>query len=384
MQFPEVREMVFNSLQTNAVGDQFVLVAKLGAQPISVGSRPEVQTFGDLFSSRNVLSKSKQSSSKDLAAKYPLLEVRLIDQYDKEEVRKASLPVAYFVEEDVDPLELSAYSDKDLWHKVDAIVAPEEPYLFVGLNEELYYFTDKEYVEVFGKKALCPVAETYYRAEQGAYVIDNDYYAFINCSNPGGPVTGPTPPPSDATNFPCPNSDREDNDGVDIFHRFRFHNKRALDDAFKNDNLWGDYTIQLRVTVLFAQGSQTGSVGQTTMVHHIKKGWLRKNPLFGSYQLLNYTANTSIVTWQPGFHGINMRYFFSEKDGGDRGSFKITYATTLKDPDSEDETKVTLEANIPLDEKDTDLGDKIVQYCDVTSGDGKEYENGSVVFSVRQ
>lgn len=139
----------------------------------------------------------------------------------------------------------------------------------------------------------------------------------------------------------------------------------------------------MRVTILF--GASVNSVSQTTKIMDIKKGWLRENPLFGPYELLNYTADLDIITWQTGNHGINMSYIYSEIDGESSGSRNFSTTFEYEDPDDPGSTiTANASATIPFNTSDADLGADIVEYCDDTDGEGHEYKTGRVLFKVRQ
>jgi hypothetical protein len=117
----------------------------------------------------------------------------------------------------------------------------------------------------------------------------------------------------------------------------------------------------------------------------IKKGHLRKNPLFGSYQLLNFTVDADIVTWRVKNQGVNMTYVFSEIDSKESGKRTFSGSAEFQDPDNpKNVIKSSFSVEVPFGAKDWDLGQHIVEYCDDTEGEGTEYSADRIFFKVRQ
>jgi hypothetical protein len=349
-----------------------------------------VNTFKDLFvdpTASGGYPKSHTSPFDYLLAKYPLLEVKLIDAWTKEDlVATDSPPIAYYAS-DGDPASYHTYVGEDKWTDVDAEEVPTDLHLFVGLNDKLFFFEDEQFRTLFEGKSLCTL-EPMHRDERGGHVDQGDYYD-SDCFDPSPPSGGGSPnPPSSGSggvipkSFDCfDTSDRHFNDNRDNFFQLRFKSKKQLDDAFEKDNGWGDRSIEVRFTVLF--GASVNSVSQVSKVLDIKKGHLRRNPLFGSYELLNFTADEDIVTWRIENQVVNMTYIFSEIDSEESGKRTFSGSAEFQDPKNpKNVIKSSYSVEIPFGGED--LGQHIVEYCDDTAGEGTEYSTARLFFRVRQ
>ena len=397
MQHSEVRDAFLAQLTEK---DTEILLLDFLQVPLESKSFPQANTIRDLFGTTDeVFLKSSSGYGNivdSLIALHPDTELKLADAWTEEEFANASyLPVAHYYGF-IDPATYDRYSEEG-WDAIDAIIPPEAPHLFVGRSEDHVLISKSSppsgwnpYGPVEPKCQGIGINPAYEDEEVTMYNI-HDYYILVDCVVNNDSISQPPSTPKDTTinfpfktNYPCPMGDRETNDDKDNILNIRFESKNALDDAFRKDNGWGNKDIELRASIAFMD--QNGGAQVLTKSFSVKKRWLRKNPLFGSYELLTFTANAEVFTWQDEFNGSNMAYTWIEEDGGDPITLTSNFTTTVPNPNTNPPSTTTVNQTVAvmINDEDQILDGSIVEYCDDTEGDGTSYTTGMLIFRINQ
>jgi len=171
--------------------------------------------------------------------------------------------------------------------------------------------------------------------------------------------------------------DRDLNNSKDVLSKMKFGNW----ETWYQVNSWFDGGPTIKVTIVF--GDSTGNVTKLTKIFTGKDRDFRKDPVFGPKELLWFDMNSTIVTWTEGEYGNKMLYNWIEMDSGEEQTISTTFSSSYKQGNNTITVQHT--ATIKTTDKDDQLGEAIIEYCDNTEGEGEEYDTGNkVFFFVRQ
>lgn len=361
----DLRRFIKKQASKQFDGDDNFLIALTLDNNISSNSGRESTRFADFISSNaNTSGRASEAATVDLeslTSNHPLTQVAVyvpndgsLDEWDEENF----VPLVAYVPSGTAPGEIPAYNQDGQQITLSVDNAPDEVVVVISQNERV--------IEIergtFGNgRVACSGPIPLMSDDTYDYFIKEDYYnSLADCGGGGSGGSGGT---GGGSSSGC---DRDSNSSKDYLHQMKFNSSSVYKDAKDG---WFNNDLEIRVDILFA--SQNGAI------NHLVKYFNKSQSTMKS---LNWTGITSeIVTWDKSSWGDAMKYSWREDDGD--GTRTTTFTWTSK---YDDNNTVTHSASVTTPKNSYPLGESIVEYCDVTSGDGFTYNTGRMQFRVNQ
>lgn len=269
-------------------------------------------------------------------------------------------------------------------------------FTFVTKKNERLIALDENYLTVDGSTTYSsnsPAIFNMYYVSSGSYYDLYDGLGVIHGLAPITPNTVPGPPPSAGgpgapPSGPCV---RETNPDRDNLHSFQFVDCASLE----NVSPWIDGKVELRLDVIYTRlinGTVTIMDPLTKIITKERSEVRDWGGIFsGCENTLEVETDIETVQWDKFDMGTEMIYNWAEVNEPLIGSgttisipFQIGGKITPGTSPTGIPFNVGATINLTFNNKTTQCGESIVYYCDDTSGDGKDYNTGTIEFWVNQ
>ncbi len=338
--------------------DNFLIVTHLDESITLDNGRTEQKTFLQVISGATEESRVSSAFVDSLIQFYPLLQVTVYvpDDMSVEDWDITDTPLVAFVLSG-DSVAIAYDSDGNYSQITEE---PNEVVIVISENEMTVPLTADQ-IGNASCQALSDLSP-YFSTEYYSLYLATEYYDALNTcvieevttiDNESGRIA-----------LPC---DRDVHGGKDELWRFRFATGTAFDNAKKNEGLFNN-TLEMYVNILFGQSN--GAVSRLTKIFQTKQKNLESKKW--------YYSDVEIITWSKSTYGDAILYSWLESDGGGSTTTTATWQSKY------DNTTTTLTSTYTIPNDHLKLGESIPEYCDLTLGEGTEYNTGSIVFNVRK
>lgn len=340
-------------------------------------SNKRLTTFGSVVSGFAPSDKRVLLQTNDfldsLAKFHPLLQV-FIPEFSEENhrIHGTDYLVAY-VPRNMENNVIPAYDKSGNYYELSSINQPEVPVIVVSENERVTVIS-KDF-KPNSKILTCPIiADAIYENDDYYYYNTKDVYDSQNlCVGDGGDGNIDGAPVD-------PSCDRDSNNSKDKLNRLKFN---SMED-FRAINEWFDGGQEIEVTITFAKAN-----GNLTKVKKFFTGADRDFKdcgVFNCDPVWFDLGDAEILSWDETIYGSAMLYVWIEKDPGNPIEISNSFTSTFPSTSGGPSTSITTSVKQTITDEDDELGEAIVEYCDMTTGEGYEYNatGARMRFNVRQ